>query len=195
MKIISLSTAFKAALVGIAFGSCAPAFANLLDYHLTFEYVINNQGKDGNYENPADATVPGYNGNPAIHAAFANGGVSLIGDELVFDGIGGCVAPSCYIHITSDLVTLTGITSLDGQISPDDLTLNTVPAYALHLNNPKGIWIDLSGGEFLQNAAFRISAVPEPSTTAMLIAGFGLIGFAATRRRRASAPSVTATFC
>lgn len=44
-------------------------------------------------------------------------------------------------------------------------------------------------GRYITANAFRLTAVPEPATWAMLVAGFGLVGFSARRRRAAATPA------
>ena len=53
------------------------------------------------------------------------------------------------------------------------------------LNNNGDIRISLNGGG--GNATFAVSAVPEPDTYGMLLAGLGLFGFIARRRRQKAA--------
>lgn len=58
-------------------------------------------------------------------------------------------------------------------------------SYASLVNNAAN-WNDVASGEFtgnvLNNAAFSVTAVPEASTYAMMLAGLGLVGFMARRK-------------
>jgi hypothetical protein len=76
---------------------------------------------------------------------------------------------------------------------------NTIPAFTnavLTTTNTTGwtvsfdkdnIWLNGSGSHYSVNSALRIevSAVPEPETYAMLLAGLGLLGFMARHRKNA----------
>ena len=73
----------------------------------------------------------------------------------------------------------------------DGLSPYTTPSFAF-AGNPRiaglSVWIDKRGGSLggdFDN--FRITAVPQPETYAMLLAGLALVGIAARRRERATA--------
>lgn len=71
----------------------------------------------------------------------------------------------------------------DGPIPPPDLTLTLTDEWQHFTVNSEGFFIYLQSDVAfeLDNADF--SAIPEPASWAMMIAGFGLAGAAARRRR------------
>lgn len=91
--------------------------------------------------------------------------------------------------LTGNGTTYTGTTSVDGDTQT--LTLRTSGltsgTYTLSV---AGTVTGSSGGSYAGNIS--IAPVPEASTTAMMLGGLALVGFAATRRRRktGAAPSM-----
>lgn len=63
-----------------------------------------------------------------------------------------------------------------------DGTSNFGNTARLYLRTPDGVTIDSASGRFLASAT-PISAVPESSANALLLAGLGVLGFVARRRR------------
>lgn len=97
----------------------------------------------------------------------------------------------CILHISSTGPKITAA-SLD-QASIDSglaagFGVNFIPTYPMWMGTggPDGIWLDLSGGFPSSNEiTLKVSVVPEPETYAMLLAGLGLMGFVARRRKQA----------
>ncbi|MCI1005169.1 FxDxF family PEP-CTERM protein [Herbaspirillum sp. C7C8] len=79
--------------------------------------------------------------------------------------------------------TYTGTSLLDGDTQTFNLRTNGLSA-GLYTLSVAGTILGSAGGSFAGNIS--VAPVPEASTTAMMIGGLGLIGFAAYRRRKAS---------
>lgn len=100
----------------------------------------------------------------------------------------------------SGITDLTGlaVTSVEKSLLLDLSALQNADGSSLALDNIEGITLgpvvngkqtlilvsdnNFSGTQFTQFVALEISPVPEPETYAMLLAGLGLVGFAACRR-------------
>ncbi len=138
--------------------------------------------------------------NPEDFLSLPTGSFVTVGftDETVIDGVGndifigevGASGERADIFVSGDLVNFTFLgTALDSGITSFDLSsigfLGPVRAVKI-------VGLDSFGGSqgfdvgFIQVLPGSIGGVPEPSSWAMLIAGFGLVG-AASRRRAALA--------
>lgn len=101
-----------------------------------------------------------------------------------FAGVGGSSGSGATITYTSDFLDFSSTISRDFALSVSSVNAplnatptNTTPTAALRTF--KG----LSTGSFSSDPAPIITAVPEPASWALMIAGFGMVGLA-TRRRR-----------
>jgi hypothetical protein len=137
------------------------------------------------YENYPDADGY-YSIGPALFG--------MSGNDLTFkwDSSRPCGKP-CIAHVVSTGDKVVGVSldksSVDAGFS-GNLTLNTLPPsfdyYLGHSADSDGIWMDLTGG-YPPSGEFTITAatVPEQETYIMLLAGLGLMGFVARRRKQA----------
>lgn len=135
-------------------------------------------------------TDPGYVGNIRVdNQGFINivtGGLysfTLSADDygqLLIDGAAVAIAPNYYTAGSGSLMLAAGLHSFDltliGNGTPNRLSLQISP--------PAGA----GAVSFATSADPLAGAVPEPATWAMMLMGFGAIGVAMRRRRRASAP-------
>lgn len=97
--------------------------------------------------------------------------------QLLIDGAAVATAPNYYTAGSGSLMLAAGLHSFD-------LTLigNGVPnRLSLNITGPGAV-------SYVTSADTIAGAVPEPATWAMMLMGFGAIGVAMRRRRRASAP-------
>ena len=151
-------------------------------------------------------TIPQFyitSGTPfstSISANFGNGydtlGVTAFDDSFTFtipnhNGVGsGSISTSftspanhlvitdLYVNGTHYVVPSTG--------SGQELTLSGTPIFMGVLNTIRVVgFTGLRGGSFSGTATFAATSVPEATTWAMMLGGFGLVG-AAMRRRRTS---------
>ncbi|WDZ97642.1 FxDxF family PEP-CTERM protein [Herbaspirillum sp. WKF16] len=83
--------------------------------------------------------------------------------------------------LTGNGQTYTGVSLLDGDTQTFSLRTNGLST-GLYTLSVGGTILGSGGGSFAGNIS--IAPVPEASTTAMMLGGLGLIGFAAYRRRR-----------
>lgn len=85
------------------------------------------------------------------------------------------------INFTS--VTLNGVAlTISNGVIDSAATLTQIPASGLLTLIVKGT----SGSAASYSGVLNVTAVPEPETYAMMLAGLGLVGFAAARRRKAA---------
>ncbi len=161
---------FNAAPVNTVFGSYSEAGYN-------FSYT------GGGIAYTWDAGSPNSNGTPNLILGFSPV------DEITITKVGGGV----FTLISADLAV-----SWYSVVSPNTITVNgsvfgidsTLTTYAF---NTTGTSFTISGlasndGYWVgDNFTFSGTAVPEPASWAMLIAGFGLTGAAMRRRRTALA--------
>ena len=112
----------------------------------------------------------GYPGDPFFSVDFSAGLVRLQG--LQSSTLGGTILE--FTNLTAPFVTASALPSAwDGYAFADDVSL------------VGGVLtINLIGTSFTADSFIEIglASIPEPGTWAMLIAGFGLVGFAARRR-------------
>lgn len=110
---------------------------------------------------------------------------SFSGGELTgqFGGSSGGINASTgggdTVTFTSDFLNFSNTVSRDLGITLTAVTPNFRPGSNGVLNSFRAS----AGGQFSSDPAPLINAVPEPGTWAMLIAGFGLVGATARRRR------------
>jgi hypothetical protein len=74
----------------------------------------------------------------------------------------------------------TGLNAKDGW----DLTANSLTAGAYYIQ-VSGLVSGVSGGSYASDLNISVAAVPEPETYGMMVAGLGLLGFMARRRKNA----------
>jgi len=73
-------------------------------------------------------------------------------------------------------------------LDPDDIhKFWVIGEFAREYNNPAGGHPDGTGGSRWGTYISAVTAVPEPATWAMMLAGFGVVGALASRRRRSEA--------
>ena len=130
--------------------------------------VLVGAGDDGNYF-----------GNTLFDL---NGGVN--GDEFVYTSIGGYCGIGCFGNAVWTLSNLnfgqplTGFTILQQDIGPISIDSLTATSVSFHYNDS-----NIHPGVNVIGQFVTASAVPEPATWAMMLVGFGIIGFAARRRQ------------
>lgn len=111
--------------------------------------------------------------NPIVFSGFSNGAQAL----------GGYFFPSdVFGQYTSGTVILTAV---DGTAFTYDLAGATTGSFLGFVSDAPLLSVTLGtdGGQYWPTANNLILAVPEPTTYGMLLAGMGLIGVAARRRR------------
>lgn len=143
-------------------------------------------------------TQPGLGGSFSFVAAEAfaiNGRNFAAGTNLLSGSFGGGELTGQYggssgginastgggdsVTFTSDFLDFSNTVSRDLGITLTAVTPNFRPGSNGVLNSFRAS----AGGQFSSDPAPLINAVPEPGTWAMLIAGFGLVGATARRRR------------
>ncbi|MBU3076755.1 FxDxF family PEP-CTERM protein [Sphingomonas quercus] len=178
--------AASAAVVAIALTGASAAQATT--------FPIDSNGDGMSYDGPGDNffIVTGTPASDFITATFFQGyeTATSFNDTFTFrlpqDGVGGgsisLAVPSGATMTLTDLV-INGV-SYAAQLAAlggDKLTVSGIPIEALELNT---IQVIGSGrGTYSGTVAFQASAVPEPAVWAMMLSGFGLVGFAMRRRR------------
>jgi hypothetical protein len=143
---------------------------------------------------PADAVLlhPGNADNLSVYAAYLANSTSTYAYVIDLKSVG---------IDTTNGVGYTPFTYLNGVVTLG--TRGVLPTYnssvtlsgtqALVAGQSFGVIVDRNGfyGGDSTGLNFSISAVPEPATWAMLLAGFGMIGFGLRSRRR---QAVTVTY-
>ena len=131
--------------------------------------------------------------SPYISATFNNSFATsqAFDDSFTFtipqDGLGGG-SISVSFPTNTPLITLTDLiingTSYAAELAANDglsLSVHGVPITAFALNTIRVIG---SGqGTYSGTVSFQATAVPEPAAWALMLTGFGLVGFAMRRRR------------
>jgi hypothetical protein len=112
--------------------------------------------------------------------------VSITGAKIVFDFLGGANPLAFFKSGAFDLDSF--FRESDGSLFSNDFNLESLFAGDTFATNMRGF--DITG--FGANGAVDVArtSVPEPSTWAMLIAGFAGLGFAGWRRGRARLAAV-----
>ena len=127
-------------------------------------------------------------------ATFGKAYSRSFADNYVFSapaaGLGGAITLSGFLTGWNTLITgfwlenTTTATTLGAGFTPSIFSFfsfvipNTADNYTLHVS---GTALSSLGGSYSGNMS--ISAIPEPETYAMILAGLGLLGFAARRRK------------
>jgi len=156
------------------------------DWRLPSVMPVN--GSEFNYDYSSDGTTDvGFNNTSAnselAHLFYVT--LGNVGQEIPTGGYGGCgITTSCWTH----LGPFTNLGTLWGEDYPAYWTATASG------RNPNTVWaFDGFGGYQTDtnatNGVFAwavrdgdVAAVPEPETYALMLAGLGLVGFAARRR-------------
>ena len=200
----TLSTAARAVLILLGVGvsplaNAAYVFADLgtLGGTTSFAYAINNSGQVAGWSNST--------GNTAYHATLWNGttatdlgtlggtssGAYAINNSGQVAGWSNITGNTAY-HAT--LWNGTTATDLNSFLDASTISAGWVLAEATGINDYGWIvgnaWNTLTGQQhafLLSDTVSPVSPVPEPETYAMLLAGLGLMGFTARRRKNFNA--------
>lgn len=200
-----------AAMAILAATAAAPAQAAIGFADTVLDYF--NSGS-GPFPGPYGGTFPGtfpvpvstsvVLGGPTSPADFLSlprGSFVTVGftDETVVDGVGndifigevGASGERADVFVSRDLINFIFLgTALDSSVTAFDLASI---GWTGRVKAVKIMGLDNFGGspgfdvDFIQVLPGSIGAVPEPASWAMLIAGFGLVGASARRRRTANA--------
>lgn len=207
MKILSKAFATTALAASLALIGAAPASAEILAsgsdpkvhkspgvFELTFDSaatvanlsfdLIGNKSLDG-FNAYTDIFTLAVNGTSILFGTFNMGGG---GSSFAFGPSGftwetttnGCAANPC-----TDTTWLGGKTEISLPISLQSGTNTILFSYV----SPRGPFAGPQGrrDESWTVSDYLITAVPEPETYAMLLAGLGLVGVAVRRRKQAEA--------
>jgi filamentous hemagglutinin family protein len=118
-------------------------------------------------------TVMGWDPAQISGRLSSNGGISLNAATGIFVGAGGMInAPSLSLFSEPGPLVIENSNSL----ASADINLSGNP---VSIGDPLGPFDQIIGG-----GDISISAVPEPGTYAMMMAGLGLLGFMARRKRQ-----------
>lgn len=165
MKKMMRAAAVTAALMFSMAGAMAATTINL------------TPGPDGHYTGGWNVTHSGdftdtYNFLPELPSVEVSSVLSTIGFRASED-----------INFTS--VTLNGVALTLTSAGPVDYAYTSEPLY---LSGPLTlVVVGTSGANASYSGTFNMAVVPEPETYALLMAGLGVIGFVARRRRKESA--------
>lgn len=120
--------------------------------------------------------------NPLITFSFSgNPTIDSISIQMDNSGVGGVFAPqSILIDGVNSSFTAPAAGTV-GSVSFTGLGL-TGNSHTIQFNQFQGTWTFVSEISF--DDGRTVSAVPEPETYAMMLAGLGLLGFAARRRKK-----------
>lgn len=134
----------------------------------------------GAFSNPSISGLVGSHFTDHIAIGFPDFGTAYTGDANVLVGMRSGIYTITLDQF--DLYDLTLSSTVASGITGSgisDFTFTTIAnhSYELIIGGVK----DKSGASYAGN--FSVSAVPEPETYAMLLAGLGLIGFSARRRK------------
>lgn len=147
----------------------------------------------------------------AFAAAAAHAGPTSIGSGVGSFSFDGNKTHSFYIDLDAGTYTFSSVVEANGTTLLDDVwfsnskdkkdtgqhdvSFNEVTngkefdggIGSITLSGPTRIFIDVKAvagnGQPGYNGSLTVSAVPEPATTALLLAGLGMIGFVSRRRR------------
>ena len=156
----------------------------------------------GSFPVPVSTSVVlGGPSSPADFLSLPRGSFVTVGftDESVVDGVGndifisevGASGERADIFVSKDFINFVLLgTAIDSSITAFDLASI---GWTGRVRAVKIVGLDNFGGspgfdvDFIQVLPGAITGVPEPASWAMLIAGFGLVGASARRRRITSA--------
>jgi hypothetical protein len=143
-------------------------------------------------------TMTGINANPyhygyenagTVHmdAGFGNGAYDFTFSGGVFDFSSIDVARS---YGTGGTGTLTAFNAAGAQIGTAAFSTNTTGTYSFALTGVTRLRLVATGTHFnIDNLVLNASAVPEPATWGLMLAGFGLVGVGLRSRRRVATVS------
>jgi hypothetical protein len=154
---------------------------------------------------PVTATIgntPQVGGTTAVPVNFSDSflfTIGPVGGSLIGTGSGGITTTTSLQFSTTDLdltsVIVNGtaltISRTAGGLIETSGTSN-VNIFSGQLNNITVTGVSRGLGSYGGNLTFIPGAVPEPGTWAMMLIGFGAIGFSMRRRRRVTASLRTA---
>jgi hypothetical protein len=175
---MKLKSILAGATVAFAVGAIAPAQADIYTY--VGEWAV------------GAASAPLWTDNPAVlsgqqAAALLFGGVAS--DYVISTVDSNPLDINFMAHVDgfADTTYLTGTVSQSYSLSSNGGGYADFPSFSAYVYDHScaigGPYCDGGGAENAINYAFRVGAVPEPSTWAMMILGFAGVGFMAYRRK------------
>ena len=111
--------------------------------------------------------------------------ISPVAGRVTLDSfdMGAWINASRATHVRiTDIGATTTLFAYDGKVG----NLSSHTSFSPAVSSSRGLWIDWYEDAYsvgIDNVKFTISAVPEPDTYALLIAGMGIIGVIARRKR------------